>query len=222
VCLRCRHAARTEARERAQRLMLRGTAVAIVIATFVTATAYAFHKRSLANDSSAASKPADSTTSASVAAVDSTPLRDTTPIATPALAGQPTAPAAIEPAKPPFEPVVAHGQSALADGAVAVRGDSDVVVTFDNQTLRTRRADKFEQVVRATLTAVYGAPMKQVLSSMPVGAIAQQGELLTELTTRGVRIPVDGAWMVRLVPETRPGQDGPLVIRYRARLAPIN
>ena len=34
VCLRCRHAARAAARERFKRLMLRGSAVAIVVATF--------------------------------------------------------------------------------------------------------------------------------------------------------------------------------------------
>jgi hypothetical protein len=57
---------------------------------------------------------------------------------------------------------------------------------------------------------------------MPVGAIAEQGDLLTELPSRGVRIPLNGAWMVRLFPETRPGQDGPLVIRYRVRITPIS
>jgi hypothetical protein len=42
------------------------------------------------------------------------------------------------------------------------------------------------------------------------------------MPAQGVRIPVNGTWMLRLFPETRPGQDGPLVIRYRVRVAPIN
>lgn len=208
--------------------MLRGAAVTIVIATFVTAgtlTATAVHKRNVAKDSANAAAPVDSTPVAAAAAtpVDSTATQDTTQYAAqPTLAGQPTPPPVIEPPKPPFEPIVGRGQSPLVGGALAVRGDSEVVVTFDNETMRTRRAEKFEMVVRATLVSVYGAPMKEVLSSMQVGAIAEQGDLLTELPTRGVRIPVDGAWMVRLFPETRPGQDGPLVVRYRVRLAPIS
>jgi hypothetical protein len=207
--------------------MLRGAAVTIVIAIFVTAgtvTASALHNRNAAKDSVGAAQPSDSTTLATMSApVDSGPAHDTTQIAAqPVLAGQPVAPAAIEAPTPPFEAVVARGRSTLVGGATAVRGDSEVVVTFDNETMRTRRADKFEQVVRATLVSVYGAPMKDVLSSMPIGAFAEQGELLTELPSRGVRIPLNGAWMLRLFPETRPGQDGPLVIRYRVRIAPIN
>ncbi len=207
--------------------MLRGAAVTIVIAIFVTAgtvTAKSLHNRSAAQDSTAATKPADSAASATVAAAaDSAPAADTTQIvAQPVLAGQPAANAVMEAPQPPFDAVIARGQSTLVGGAIAVRGDSEVVVTFDNQTMRTRRADKFEQVVRATLVSVYGAPMKEVLSSMPVGAIAEQGDLVSELPSRGVRIPLNGAWMLRLFPETRPGQDGPLVIRYRVRIAPIS
>jgi hypothetical protein len=208
-----------------QRLLLRGAAFTIVIGIFVTAgtvTASALHNRVAAKGSARAAQPLDSVASvAPTVSPDSAPTRDTTQSAV-QLAGQPAPVAVVEPPTPPFEAVIAHGQSTLVGGATAVRSDSEVIVTFDNQTMRTRRADKFEQVVRATLVSVYGAPMKDVLSSVPIGAIAEQGELLTELPSRGVRIPLNGAWMARLFPETRPGQDGPLVIRYRVRIAPIN
>ena len=210
--------------------MLRGAAFTIVIAIFVTAgtvTASALHNRGAAKNSAPVTPAApagDSVAStATNAPTDSAPTRDSTQSAIhPTLAGQPATPAVIEPPSPPFDAVISRGQSTLVGGATAVRSDSEVIVTFDNETMRTRRAEKFEQVVRATLVAVYGAPMKDVLSSMPVGAIAAQGELLTELPSRGVRIPLNGAWMARLFPETRPGQDGPLVIRYRVRIARIN
>lgn len=113
-----------------------------------------------------------------------------------------------------------HGESVLSDGVKVVRSDSDVVVAFDSPMMRTRRPDKFEQFVRATLGAIYGQPASDALAKLPAGAIASQGDLLTELPTRGIRIPVDGGWMFRLFPETRAGQDGPLVIRYRVRVAP--
>jgi hypothetical protein len=59
-----------------------------------------------------------------------------------------------------------------------------------------------------------------VMRKLPFGAIATQGDLINELPTRGIRIPVDSAWVIRLVPETRTGKDGPLVVRYRVRLVP--
>src|SRR6187551_2192098 len=101
VCLRCRHAARTQARERMQRLLLRGAAFTIVIAIFVTAgtlTASALHNRGAAKDSVTVAKPRDSVASAApTAPTDSAPTRDTTQTAIhPTLAGQPAAPAAPE------------------------------------------------------------------------------------------------------------------------------
>src|SRR5688572_1391553 len=109
-----------------QRLMLRGAAVTIVIAIFVTAgtlTAKSLHNRSAAKDSAAAARPNDSTTSTTVtASVDSAPAHDTTQRAVqPMLAGQPAAPTVMEAPLPPFEAAIARGQSTLVGGAVAVR-----------------------------------------------------------------------------------------------------
>jgi hypothetical protein len=75
--------------------------------------------------------------------------------------------------------------------------------------------DKFERFVRTTLPAVYGPGIDSVLSKIAVGGLASQGNLVTELPSAGVRIPVNDAWELRLFPETRKGQDGPLVVRYR-------
>ena len=103
-----------------------------------------------------------------------------------------------------------------------MRNDTDVVVSFDLQDIRTRRGDKFEAIVRSTLPAVYGPSAAELLTRIPDGAIAGQGNLMTELPRRGVRIPVTTGWAIRVFPEIRPGRDGPLVIRYRAVLAPTS
>jgi len=112
------------------------------------------------------------------------------------------------------------GSSELPDGVTALRGDSEVVVSFDLTMVRTRRPDKFEQFVRSTLPAIYGSGIRDALAKIPYGGLASQGELLNELPRRGMRIPVSGEWTIRLFPETRPGQDGPLVVRYRVAVVP--
>jgi len=41
------------------------------------------------------------------------------------------------------------------------------------------------------------------------------GDLVSELTQQGVKLPPYDGWTVAVWPETRPGQDGPLVVSYR-------
>jgi hypothetical protein len=211
--------------------MLRGSAITIVIATFIAVGVVgASTFRQLASGAKSDSAPpaqvdssviattpkplVDSTTSTTVSPTTEVtaqePLQTTPPVPAPAVA----------PAPAPFAPAIPRGETMLADSAIAVRSDSDVVVGFDRPQLRTRRPEKFEQFVRTTLEAVYGAPAAAIIRKLPVGAIAAQGNLISQLPTRGVRIPVDAGWVIRLFPETRPGQDGPLVIRYRVRLVP--
>jgi hypothetical protein len=117
----------------------------------------------------------------------------------------------------PLAPIIAMGQSSLGDGIVAVRDDSSVVLAFDTPETRTRIPEKFERFVRATLPRIYGPAADSALAKIAAGGmVSDQKTLLYELPTRGVRIALrDGWWMV-LYPEIRPGQDGPLVIRYRA------
>jgi hypothetical protein len=127
-------------------------------------------------------------------------------------AAPPTASAA------PVVPVVPLGQSSLADSLLATRSDSVITVWFDRTMIRTRNPWKFERLVRATLPALYGPIADSALKRLPEGALARQGDLINELPTRGLRIPVAPGWTFSLYPITRPGQDGPLVTQYRVSL----
>jgi len=234
VCLRCRHEAREAARERTRRFLLRAGAVAIVVVTFVAVGvvgAATFRQRGAEaqSDSSptaqfdttvvaAAPIPVIDSGTSSLAQAPVTPQAQPQPVTPPAAAVEPTRPA--PPA--PFRPAILRGETMLADSVIAIRSDSDVVVDFDRPMLRTRRPDKFEQFVRTTLESVYGAPGAAAVRKLPFGSIASQGDLINELPTRGIRIPVDSAWVIRLFPETRVGQAGPVVVRYRVRLVPAN
>ncbi|HEY9226962.1 MAG TPA: hypothetical protein VIP11_09965 [Gemmatimonadaceae bacterium] len=196
--------------------MLRGSAVGIVVITFVAAAtvgASAIRNASSRPDSNAPVHT-DSVATAKPSPAETLVTQAAAPAAT-----QPNR--AIETPTPPFGPTLPQGESTLQEGVTAVRGDSDVVVSFDKPMTRTRRADKFEQFVRSTLPEVYGPAVGDLLDKLPVGTLSAQGDLLTELPTRGLRIPVNAAWAIRVFPETRPGQEGPLVVRYRVRLAPI-
>ena len=113
-------------------------------------------------------------------------------------------------------PVIPLGETPLGNGIVAQRSDSGVVVLFDTPEARTRIAEKFELFVRATLPKIYGAVADSALVHVPEGALQQQGSLLNELPIRGMRVALSGGWMITLYPETRPGHDGPLVVRYRS------
>lgn len=220
VCLHCRHAARAVAREKRKRLMLRAGAVAVVA---ITVGAVGVLSAAAIRARTSLRKPEHRDASASLAARDTAMRSPATPVASNPTTRVQTATVATvaqvatSPAhsKPPFTPVVLQGQSTLPDGLMAVRADSLVTVSFDTPMIRTRIAAKFERLVRATLPAVYGRSIDSVLSKIPEGGIAGQGDLVSELPTRGVRIPVNAEWAIALYPETRPGQDGPLVVRYR-------
>jgi hypothetical protein len=238
VCLRCRHAVRAAAREQFNRALLRAGAVAVVVATFLAAGAVgASAIRSRIEGRNQASAPDSQTGSGTLALGDSignqvtgapTVIPQSMQVARRA-AAHTVAPPARTPAtrqadraSPTLTPVVPDGLSDLVSGVTAVRRDTDVVVAFDTPEARTRRPEKFEQFVRTTLPLVYGPAVQNVLDRIPDGTIVGQGELLTELPKRGVRIPLDGEWTIRLFPETRPGQDGPLVIRYRVSVVPTS
>ena len=137
------------------------------------------------------------------------------PMATPSTTPSPTE---IMTSRAPFGPIVPQGESSLASGPTAMRADSVVTVSFDKALMRTRIPAKFEHLVRSTLPAIYGPSIDSVLARVPDGGIVSQGDLLSELPSRGARIPVNSAWTLALYPETRPGADGPLVIRYRVSL----
>jgi hypothetical protein len=223
VCLHCRHAARVATRAKRKRIMLRGGAVAIVFATFIVAGLLGA-KAIGGKSRGPADKAPKPESQVAEAAVPATPAPDTTTIA-PVVTPAPATPTTQQGDAPkrlvaPLMPVVPPGESPLLAGVTATRQDSTVLLSFDTPSNRTRIGEKFEQLVRTTLPAVYGHGVDSVLAKLPRGGIARQGNLLSELPSRGVRIPIGDAWMIRLYPETRPGEDGPLVVRYRVSVVP--
>jgi hypothetical protein len=125
------------------------------------------------------------------------------------------APSTVSATPAPVSPVVPQGQSSLPDSLLATRADSVITVSFDRTMIRTRNPWKFERLVRSTLPALYGPLADSALARIPEGGLVRQGDLINELPTRGMRIPVAPGWTFTLFPITRPGQDGPLVTQYR-------
>lgn len=115
----------------------------------------------------------------------------------------------------PLEPLVGPGRTEVGDGLYIERAGETVTVHFDTPETRTRRRDKFERVVRRTLPEIYGSAAEALLSSIPEGRLVEPVDLVTEIAERGVELDAGDGWKVSLWPETRPGQDGPLVVSYR-------
>lgn len=186
VCLHCRHNARTALLARRRRQF--GTAGLVALTLAVLGMA--------GGAWASASRPVPTrliSTDAPVAAA-------------PAARPVPAAPA----------PAVGEGRTELGEGMFALRHGDSVTVNFDTELWRTRRPEKFEAVVRATLPRVHGATATRALAGAPEGSIAGAGELLTVLPVRGARLSVDDGWALVVTPVTRPGRDGPIVVAYVA------
>lgn len=212
VCVHCRYEARTAARARRKRLLLRSSAAAVVMSTLGAAGVLSASAiRTYSSSHHTARRMAEAPPKTPVVLASAPAPTVSAPAPTPIV----TSPETIVRSKPPFTPVVPQGQSSLPDGPTAVRADSLVTVSFDAPMTRTRIPAKFERLVRTTLPAVYGRSIDSVLAKIPEGGIARQGDLVSELPARGIRIPVNAEWTIALYPETRPGHDGPLVVRYR-------
>ena len=215
VCLHCRHAAReAELAKRRSSLARLGIVGAVIGLGAMLATAAVRSREHAAATSVAtlaaaegASEVAGST--ATAPAADVAHVVETVP--SPAFTA-PSVPASTT----PLGPVVAPGTTELPEGLSVVRAGDSLTVHFDTELGRTRRPEKFERIVRETLPMIYGATAESLLAGVPAGAIAGAGELLTELPARGVRIPTADGRTLLLRPETRPGRDGPLVVRYIA------
>ena len=119
---------------------------------------------------------------------------------------------------PPLKPIVAEGRTALRDGLVAVRTGDTITVHFDTPLLRTRQPLKFEQLVRATLPAIYGAAVEAVLATVAAGDLIRGVDPSSAPSAHGVYLPLAAGWSLALWPETRPGRDGPLIVTYRTAL----
>jgi hypothetical protein len=121
------------------------------------------------------------------------------------------------PAPPrPLTPIVAEGRTRLKDSVVAFRTGDSVTVRFDTPRGRTRRPEKFEQIVRATLPAIYGPMADSFLVHVPAGGLIRAGSLMTDLPARGLHLSLGPGWDLALWPETRPGLTGPLIVMYKA------
>lgn len=237
VCLRCRQEQRDAARANQQRLIaLTGVAAMGLLGLYVMgASAVNAWRAATRTDTvqvaARASVVASSVNgardvrqqgeSASVAPT----AAPTASLASMSVASPPTAapePAASAPApSAPVSPlalIVREGRTDLPDSLIVHRGGDSVFVDFDTPAARTRRRDKFELVVRHTLPMVYGSAVDSVLRTIPEGGIVSHADVLTELPKRGVHLPVAEGWTLDLWPQTRPGQDGPLVIAYWARV----
>lgn len=110
---------------------------------------------------------------------------------------------------------IGEGRTALRDGIVAERRGDEITVHFDTPSARTRRPEKFEGILRATLPQIFGASVDSALIASPAGTLVPPHGLTTDLPTQGLYVPVSGGATLRIWPGTRPGEDGPLVVRYR-------
>jgi hypothetical protein len=112
------------------------------------------------------------------------------------------------------------GRTELRDSMYVERGGDSAVVHFDTEMARTRRRDKFEATLRATLPLLYGARVESMLATIPDGGLTGDRDLVSEVAATGVRLPIATGGTLDLLPVTRPGRDGPLVVGYRVRVTP--
>jgi len=207
ICLHCRHDARMIAKQRRRRVMLRGSAfsaILLLLGSVGIIGAVTFRRYT-------APHRTESQPKTQAAVVAAAPVKDS--VAAPAPVQSAVTPSAPAPAA--LKPVLPEGTTTLAGGMTATRHDSVVVLSFDFAGARTRIPERFERLVRTTLPSVYGVRADSAVRAMPEGGIARQGDLFTELTERGVRIPLSTGGAIALYPISRPGHDGPLVTQYR-------
>jgi hypothetical protein len=242
VCLHCLHAERLAARDRRQRTIVRLIAwtLSIMVVAVVGAAGVNAASKHVTSPSPARAAVRRKAPSPSVAAQDSATL--TVATTTIELQGAPAAASAapldsavhattaVPPVAPPppvvhadstaapspvIGPILPQGRTDLPDSVYAIRRGDTVVVNFDTGPARTRRADKFELVVRQTLHNVYGPVADTLLATVPTGKLASASELVTTLRKRGIHLQGPHGPHLALWPETRPGRDGPLLFAYR-------
>jgi len=219
VCLHCRWEAKSAARKRRRRILMKGSSGLALLTTL--AVMGLVGRVAILERLSPARLRNATVTDVGGDAVKPMPAvhRQAPPPATSQQGATTTLASAsasvAKAALAPVSPVVPQGQSMIPDSLLATRADSVITVSFDRTMIRTRNPWKFERLVRSTLPALYGAAADSALSRIPEGGLARQGDLINELPTRGMRIPVAPGWTFTLFPITRPGHDGPLVTQYR-------
>jgi hypothetical protein len=207
-------------RERRRRALFATAAVALGVATLGAAGAAGMLDSELraagfaVPEAAAVEKPAAEPVKAPEV------VRDTAPTApTPSENTVVSEASVTTPPVPELAPTIGEGRTALRNEMWAERHGDEVAVHFDTPVARTRRPEKFEWVLRSTLPQVFGASVDSALRSMPEGSLVPQHGLTTDLPTQGLYIPLPGGSTLRVWPGTRPGEDGPLVVRYRVLVA---
>jgi hypothetical protein len=226
VCLRCRQEERELARSRQRRrltragLTLAGLVVVAVLGNSVVNALRASAKERarepfqlLASTTMSTVRQQGAPSKAVASANAGTPNAGTPTVVAPI-----SAPAA-RPARG-LTLMIPVGRTGLRDSMYVERDADSAVVHFDTELGRTRRRDKFENVVRTTLPLLYGGHIDSLLAALPEGAIAGGRDLVNEVAVHGVRLPIPTGGTLELWPVTRPGRDGPLVVGYRVRATP--
>ena len=214
VCLHCRRAAQDAARAKWVQIGMRAGVAALVLAVVVGVMSGGGDD---VRESAQAALDGDSASGIRQLAAAEVPVpqQKAEPAPPAAPAAKSRKPAAAKPESGPLEPLVALGRTEVGDGLYIERAGDSVTVHFDTPETRTRRRDKFERVVRRTLPEIYGSAAEALLSNIPEGQMVDPVDLVTEIAERGVELDAGDGWKVSLWPETRPGQDGPLVVSYR-------
>jgi hypothetical protein len=226
ACLYCRREARLAARARHNRLFAITGSIALGLTVVAMASVSGMAAFTgwrppawIRNTASAVMIVQSKGPSAAHLILVSPDARTETPHPVPVASVSPSMLAPLAPAPravvPPLQPIVSQGTTLLADSLVAVRNGDSVTLHFDTPAARTRRPEKFEQIVRSTLPAIYGPSVSSLLARIPIGRLAQAGDLLTDLPNRGLRLSLGAGWILGVWPETRTGHDGPLVVTYR-------
>jgi hypothetical protein len=227
VCLRCRKESRIATRERRRRALFATAAIALGVATIGAAGAAGMLDSELRAAGFAipvASVPAEPSVPAPQSAPETTPdsAPDSVLAAVASVSAEPTvvsvASVTIPPA-PELAATIGEGRTSLRDGIVADRRGDEITVHFDTPAARTRRVEKFEAVLRATLPQLYGPRVDSALLAIPVGTLVPAHGLTSDLPMQGLYVPIPGGPTLRIWPGTRPGADGPLVVRYRVLVA---
>jgi hypothetical protein len=218
VCLRCRKENRIATRERRRRILFAAAAIVLGIATIGAAGAAGMLDNELRAAGFIIAEHPGSATPAPVTAPAAVPAAELTPLAVayaPSESTMVSEASVTIPRAPELAATIGEGRTSLGDGIVVERRGEEITVHFDTPASRTRRPEKFEALLRATLPRIYGARVDTALAAIPAGALIPESGLITDLPTHGVSVPVSDGATLRVWPETRPGQEGPLVIRYR-------
>jgi hypothetical protein len=204
-------------RERRRRALFATAAIALGVATIGAAGAAGMLDSELRAagfaipEASAPSAPSEAEPQSVPETVpDTAPVVSVAPESTVVSVASVTTPPVAE-----LAPTIGEGKTSLRDGIVAQRHGDEIMVLFDTPAARTRRPEKFEAILRATLPQIFGAAVDSTLAAMPAGTLVPPHGLTTDLPTQGLYVPVSGGSTLRIWPGTRSGEDGPLVVRYR-------